>query len=85
MKEIIDQTLNVLKYMQLKDIGRAADLEWFVFSSIDNREEDMESTHLNLEYTIHIFPDDSLGEEFWRFFQLDSETRHFVVTGNGIE
>ena len=36
-------------------------------------------------YKLELFPDDSLGEEFWRFFQLDSETRHFVVTGNGIE
>ena len=51
MKEIIEQTLNVLINMQLKDIGRAADLGWFVFSSIYNREDDMESENMNLEYT----------------------------------
>jgi hypothetical protein len=36
-------------------------------------------------YKIEIFPDDSLEKEFWRFFQLDSDPRHFVVTGKGIE
>jgi hypothetical protein len=54
MKKIIEQTLNVLIDMQLKDIGRAATLEWFVFSSENNRESNMGNEHSNLEYTTHV-------------------------------
>jgi hypothetical protein len=33
---------------------------------------------------LEVFPNDSLGEEHWRFFRHFSES-HFVVTGRGIE
>ena len=33
---------------------------------------------------LQVFPDDSLGEEYWRFFGDSSNQEHFVVTGNGI-
>lgn len=35
--------------------------------------------------TIDIFPADSIGGEFWRFFKQNSTESHFVVTGKGIE
>ncbi len=170
MKERIEHTLKVLKGLQLKDIGRAADLEWFIFSSIHNlgsehdrsivvaqyalhaecawrvvgpegilvasRDryypagsdpyQDMDNFNwdlpgnnrcdekvmnfikntankplivlsieadylggLSLElddgYVIELFPDDSLEGEYWRFFRVDSEAHHFVVTGHGID
>jgi hypothetical protein len=36
-------------------------------------------------FALEIFPDTSLPSEYWRFFQADSDDRHFVVTGAGIE
>ncbi|NJN16640.1 MAG: hypothetical protein HC822_10385 [Oscillochloris sp.] len=33
---------------------------------------------------LQIFPDDSLGEEYWRFIGDGTNQEHFVVTGNGI-
>jgi hypothetical protein len=36
-------------------------------------------------FTLEVFPDDSLGGEYWRFFQRPSQGDHFVVTSQGIE
>ena len=36
-------------------------------------------------FRLDIFPDNSLPEEFWRFFKHSKEENHFVVYGNGIE
>jgi hypothetical protein len=36
-------------------------------------------------YTLDLFPDNSLGNEYWRFFKRGSITSHFVVTGKGVE
>lgn len=41
--------------------------------------------YLSENYIIEIFPDDSLGGEDWRFFEPSKSSRHFVVTGRGIE
>jgi hypothetical protein len=38
---------------------------------------------LNDEYTLDVFPDDSLEDEHWRIFVPSSEVAHFVVTGKG--
>ncbi len=44
---------------------------------------------LNLQFSenfrLEIFPDDSLPEEFWRFFRYSKGENHFVVGGNGID
>ena len=44
---------------------------------------------LNLQFSenfrLEIFSDNSLPEEFWRFFKPTNEENHFVVGGNGIE
>lgn len=40
---------------------------------------------LGNDYRLEVFPDGSLEQEFWRFFEPDTETAHFVVTGSGIE
>lgn len=169
MKDRIEQALNTLVDMKLTDIGRSADLEWFVFRSIPLPVSARESNLQYSEYTLHaecawrivgsegivvgsrdryypagvdpykdlmefnwdvpgsnrcderankfiksrsekllivlsveadhvgslciklsdgyrieLFPDDSLGGEYWRFFKLNSDTHHFVVTGKGI-
>jgi len=34
---------------------------------------------------LEVFPDDSLGEEHWRFFKSATEDKHFVVYDEGIE
>jgi hypothetical protein len=34
-------------------------------------------------YVLEVFPDDSVGGEYWRFFQPSTEAEHFVVTGQG--
>ena len=34
-------------------------------------------------WIIELWPDDSLPDEYWRFFRFDAE-EHFVVTGQGI-
>lgn len=36
-------------------------------------------------YSIDLFPANSLGREYWRFFNRLSTDHHFVVTGEGIE
>lgn len=41
--------------------------------------------NLSENYTFEIFPDDSLGGEYWRFYEPSKSSRHFVVTGQGIE
>jgi hypothetical protein len=43
------------------------------------------SIYLSEGYSIDIFPADSLGREYWRFFNRNSTDNHFVVTGEGIE
>lgn len=40
---------------------------------------------LSGNHTLVLFPDTSLSEEYWRFFQVDKDLPHFVVTSNGIE
>lgn len=35
-------------------------------------------------YSIELFPSNSIGHEFWRFFVHHSTDDHFVVTGKGI-
>ena len=41
---------------------------------------------LSEDHTLAVFPDDSLGEEYWRFFGVGkTDSPHFVVTGQGIE
>jgi hypothetical protein len=40
------------------------------------------------DYVLDVFPDDSLSDthsERWRFFRLYKDTKHFVVTGSGIQ
>jgi hypothetical protein len=53
-------------------------LEWFEFGS---------QRHLTLSdgYMLEVFPDDSVGGEYWRLFQPYRNTEHLVVTGQGIE
>lgn len=170
MKDRIQQILNVLVGMKLSDIGRSADLEWFVFSptlliestgeskpqpseytlhaecawrivglegivvgsrdrfypaGVDPYKDLMEfdwavpgsnrcdervteflkrrhgnppvvlsikvdqvgSLRINLsdDYKIELFPDDSLGEEYWRFFKLKSDSTHFVFEGSSFK
>ena len=36
-------------------------------------------------FTLTLFPDTSLEAEYWRFFQMDVDLPHFVVTSEGIE
>lgn len=36
-------------------------------------------------YALEVFPNDTLEEEYWRFFRPDMDERHFLVTGQGIE
>lgn len=40
---------------------------------------------MNKNVSIDIFPDTSLESEYWRLFQPNQESDHFVVTGKGIE
>lgn len=35
-------------------------------------------------FSLEVFPDDSLGGEYWRLLRRGNE-EHFVVTGAGIE
>jgi len=37
------------------------------------------------DITLEVFPNDSLENEHWRFFQPRSDERHFVVTGRGFD
>jgi hypothetical protein len=39
----------------------------------------------NEDYSLEIFPANSLDREYWRFFNRHSSGEHFVVTGKGIE
>lgn len=39
----------------------------------------------NEDYSIDIFPANSLDREYWRFFKRHSTDGHFVVSGKGIE
>jgi hypothetical protein len=34
---------------------------------------------------LEVFPDDSLPDEYWRFFKPGTEENHFVVSGEGVE
>lgn len=45
------------------------------------------SLHLVLSdgYALEVFPDDSIGGEYWRFFQSSTDAKHFVFTGRGAE
>jgi hypothetical protein len=43
------------------------------------------SIHLSENYSVDIFPADSLGREFWRFFRRNDTNKHFVITGEGIK
>jgi hypothetical protein len=43
------------------------------------------SIRLSEGYAIELFPANSIGREFWRFFDRNSATHHFVMTGKGIE
>ncbi len=36
-------------------------------------------------FSLEIFPNHSMPEEFWRFLKLGTNENHFVVYGNGIE
>lgn len=36
-------------------------------------------------FRLEVFPDTSLKDEYWRFFESETENPHFVVTGLGIE
>ena len=170
MKEEIERSLKILINMRLKDIGRSADLEWFVFNVYELLESNRKDEQLHAEYTLHaecawrivdqdgivvgsrdryyragldpyldiiefewdvpgsnrcderinnlrksradkplivlsieadnygglrirfsdeftleLFPDDSLEGEYWRFFRLNSSSSHFVVTGKGVK
>ena len=40
---------------------------------------------LNDEYVLEVFPNNSLDDEYWRLFESDAESEHFVVTGIGVE
>ncbi len=40
---------------------------------------------LSDHHRLAVFPDTSLDEECWRFFQTGVDLPHFVVTGQGIE
>ena len=40
---------------------------------------------LSGDVTLDLFPDDSLENEHWRFFQPRSGEKHFVVTGRGLD
>lgn len=39
----------------------------------------------NAGYTLEVFPNDSLKEEYWRFCKPYIDNQHFLVTGQGIE
>lgn len=39
----------------------------------------------NESYSLEVFPNNSLPDEFWRFFRPSTEENHFIVGGNGIE
>jgi hypothetical protein len=41
--------------------------------------------HLTGGFTLELFPDDSLPDENWRLFRSGDQSKHFVVTGAGIE
>ncbi len=41
--------------------------------------------HFNAGYTLEVFPNDTLEEEYWRFLRPDKDERHFLMTGQGIE
>jgi hypothetical protein len=41
--------------------------------------------HFNAGYTLAVFPNDTLEEEYWRFFRPYADEPHFLVTGQGIE
>lgn len=43
------------------------------------------SIFLSEGYTIDLFPADSLGREYWRFFRRHHIEDHFVVTGEGVK
>lgn len=45
------------------------------------------SLHIDLSegYSLEVFPDDSLGDEYWRLFAPEEDKPHFVVRGVGIE
>lgn len=43
------------------------------------------SLSFDSEYTLTVFPDDSLEGEFWRFFEPFSNQEHFIITGKGIQ
>ena len=36
-------------------------------------------------FMLEVFPDNSSNDEYWRFFQLSRNTKHFVVAGSGIQ
>jgi len=40
--------------------------------------------NLSENYTFEIFPDGSVGEEYWRFYNSSTSSHHFVVTSQGI-
>lgn len=40
---------------------------------------------LSDDFSLEVFPDDSLGGEYWRLFKPQSDQPHFVLTGRGIE
>lgn len=40
---------------------------------------------LSENHRLAVFPDTSLAEECWRFFQLGTDLPHLVVTGQGLE
>jgi hypothetical protein len=51
------------------------------------RADDLGGLIIELSYnlTLTVFPDHSSDGECWRFFKLDSDLPHFVITGAGIE
>jgi hypothetical protein len=65
MKEDIERTLKILINMRLKDIGRSADLEWFVFNMYDPLESNRKDEQLHSEYTLH-------AECAWRIVDPES-------------
>jgi hypothetical protein len=40
---------------------------------------------LEEDFSLAVFPSDSLAGEHWRLFEPDRDGPHFVVTGNGVE
>jgi hypothetical protein len=37
------------------------------------------------KYALEVFPNDTMGDEYWRLFRPGKRGPHFVVTGNGVE